>query len=265
MHTDVVTSLRAAYDGTAGRWSEGPGAVYGPLADRLAAALPEPVSGSLALDAGAGGGAVSAALLQRGARVLAVDLSVPMLLAGAEHRPPAVAGDIGRLPLRSGCVDLAAAAFVLSHVPSPAAALAELRRVTRRDGWVLASAFPAGPPHPAKTAVEEVAAAFGYRRPEWYERFKASYETRVGTARGLSEIGAAAGLSGIAVIETTVDLGELTGVQLAAWRLDMPHLRAFVSGLTPTGRRRLVARARAALGEGMALRLPVLLLRARSG
>lgn len=263
-NTEVVASLRAAYDGAGDQWGEGPSRIYGPLADELVAVLPGPLAGRVALDAGAGGGAVSRALQQEGSRVVALDQSLPMLLAGSAHRPPAVVGDIQRVPLRSDCVDISAAAFVLSHVPSPEIALSELRRVTRRGGWVVASAFTTGARHPAKAAVDEVATRFGFHVPAWYHQFKESYEARVGNAAGLSAIAEAAGLADVAISETTVDLGHLSPTQLTAWRLEMPQLRTFITGLTPPERQRLVANARAALGDGMSLLLPALFLRSRS-
>lgn len=141
-------------------------------------------------------------------------------------------------------------------------ALGELGRVTAAGGRVAVSAFAAGRTHPAKAAVDDVAVRFGYRTPDWYRDFKELFETRVGTAAGLSRAATAAGLVDIDVIETTAALGALSAQELAAWRLEMPHLRAFVTSLTATDRQRLTARAQAALGEGMPLELPILMVRA---
>src|SRR5205823_11003646 len=108
-------------DGAA--WATGPDQVYTALAAAAVALLPDPLSGRLALDMGAGTGAASRALRGRGARVVAIDRSESMLRAGLA---PAVIADAARLPLRSGVADLAVAAFLLSHVAEPAAVLAEL-------------------------------------------------------------------------------------------------------------------------------------------
>lgn len=88
-------------------------------------------------DVGCGNGRYLAALARRGHRgpVVGVDLSVGMLrTAGAG---PRLAGDAAALPLRTGSVDVALALHMLYHLPDPAAAVRELRRVTRPGGRVL--------------------------------------------------------------------------------------------------------------------------------
>jgi SAM-dependent methyltransferase len=134
---------------------------------------PEP-SDTIA-DVGCGNGAYLAELAGRDlpCRVLGVDLSPGMLVAarqrtaavaarraaagpasppgpGTSPRPdtaaapgtPAArvalaAGDATALPLRDGAADLTLAAHMLYHVPEPADALRELRRVTRPGGRVV--------------------------------------------------------------------------------------------------------------------------------
>jgi SAM-dependent methyltransferase len=88
------------------------------------------LTGRLVLDVGAGTGAVFHRLVAAGAHAIAVEASWPMLAHRASSRPPAVVGDITRLPMVDGAVDGAAAAFVLNHLADPAA-LVELRRVVR--------------------------------------------------------------------------------------------------------------------------------------
>lgn len=260
----ALAELREAYDRTAGRWAAGPSRVYDRLAEALVAAVPDALDGRLALDVGAGTGAATRALQARGARVLGLDLSIPMLLADAGNRPPAVAGDIRRLPVGADSVHLSVAAFVLSHVPDPQAACAELGRVTRRGGWVVASAFPAGARHPVKAAVDGVAARFGYRPPSWYHLFKDSLEARVGTAAGLRGSAQDAGLADVEVLRTGVELTELSVTELVAWRLDMPYLGGFVAGLGPHAHGCLIAAAEEALRRAAPPELPVLFLTARA-
>jgi len=88
-------------------------------------------------DVGCGNGRYLATLSARGHRglVVGVDLSVGMLRAAGTGA--LVAGDAAALPLRSGSVDVALAMHMLYHVPDPATAVRELRRVTRPDGRVL--------------------------------------------------------------------------------------------------------------------------------
>lgn len=126
-------------------------------------------------DIGCGNGMYLAELTGRGlpGRVLGVDLSLGMLaaarqrLAAAAVGPPAqgpasplrpgtpprseqpagpgtpaarvalAVGDATALPLRDGAADLTLAAHMLYHVPEPAGAVRELRRVTRPGGRVV--------------------------------------------------------------------------------------------------------------------------------
>jgi ubiquinone/menaquinone biosynthesis C-methylase UbiE len=123
---------------TAAAWATGPGRVYGALAATAVDLLPD-VRGALVLDAGTGTGAAADALRARGARVLPVDRSPAMLTYGDPLWP--VVGDVTGLPLRAASVDGAVAAFVLNHLPDPLAGLAELTRVARTGGPVLATTF----------------------------------------------------------------------------------------------------------------------------
>lgn len=102
--------------------------------------LPLTGSGTVA-DIGCGNGAYLAELARRGHRdeVLGVDMSTPMLAAAARRAPAArlLAGDATALPLRDQVSDLTLAMHMLYHVPEPAWAVRELRRVTRPNGQVV--------------------------------------------------------------------------------------------------------------------------------
>ena len=110
-------------------------------------------------DVGCGNGAYLAELTGRGLpyRVLGVDLSLGMLAAARQRLAaapgPALpadpvsgvsaasvalgAGDATALPLRDGAADLVLAAHMLYHVPEPARAVRELRRIARPGGRVV--------------------------------------------------------------------------------------------------------------------------------
>lgn len=92
-------------------------------------------------DAGCGNGAYLAELTRRGhaGPVLGIDLSAGMLHAARSRAPAAAlaAGDAAALPLRDDTSDLALAAHMLYYLPRPAAAVRELRRITRPGGQVL--------------------------------------------------------------------------------------------------------------------------------
>lgn len=92
-------------------------------------------------DIGCGNGAYLDELARRGhaGRTLGVDLSAGMLRSARVRVPGAalVAGDAAALPLAGGGCDVALAMHMLYHVPSPQAAVRELRRVTRHGGRIL--------------------------------------------------------------------------------------------------------------------------------
>jgi ubiquinone/menaquinone biosynthesis C-methylase UbiE len=110
--------------------------------------LAAPAPSGTVVDVGCGNGRYLAELARRGfsGRAIGVDLSLGMLEAAREHlnatagpAPPVtlVNADATALPLRDGAADLTLAAHMLYHVPDPAEALAELRRVTRKGGRVV--------------------------------------------------------------------------------------------------------------------------------
>jgi SAM-dependent methyltransferase len=184
-----------------------------------------------------------------------------MLRHDRPARPPAAAGDSCALPFRPGVFDGVVAAFVVNHLPDPARGLAEAGRVTRPGGCVLASVFSAGSVHPAKEQVEAVAARFGYRRPEWYDRMKREVEPLTENAAALATAARSGGLAEVQVLEREVDVGLDTAEDLVAWRLGMASMAPFVASLDAGRREELLEAALAAVGpEPQALRPLVLIL-----
>ena len=102
---------------------------------------PEP--GDWILDLGAGGCWCSDLLGQLNRRTVAVDISLDMLRAG-RSRPGgaairAVAGDLERLPFRSGAFNKAVCLSAIHHVPDIPLAISEIARVLTDDGVALFS------------------------------------------------------------------------------------------------------------------------------
>jgi demethylmenaquinone methyltransferase/2-methoxy-6-polyprenyl-1,4-benzoquinol methylase len=105
--------------------------------------------GERVLDLAAGTGTVSRSLAQAGADVVACDFSLGMLRVGAQRlRQPGergtvrfVAGDALALPFLAGAFDAVTISFGLRNVADPAAALAEMRRVTKPGGRLLICEF----------------------------------------------------------------------------------------------------------------------------
>ncbi len=108
--------------------------------------------------------------------VLGVDASVGMLLAAQQAAPSAQVAvcDAAALPLVDGAASVVIAANMLYHVPEPAAAVSEFRRVLRPGGRVLVVLNV--PPYELRQAVQEARRACGL--PEH------AFGERVGLAKG---------------------------------------------------------------------------------
>jgi SAM-dependent methyltransferase len=93
------------------------------------------------LDVGCGNGGYVAELARRwhGGHVIGADLSPGMLAAAHAAAPSArlIRADAAALPLADAVADVTLAPHMLYHLPDPAVAVAEFRRVTRAGGQVL--------------------------------------------------------------------------------------------------------------------------------
>ena len=105
----------------------------------------EAFRGQLVLDAGAGAGDQSSWLLGKGASVVSVDLSDAIDVVAAKLRMSphwaGVQGDVSALPLPGGVFDVVYCEGVLQHTRDSALAVAELGRVLRPGGTLLASHY----------------------------------------------------------------------------------------------------------------------------
>lgn len=120
---------------------------FAPLCARPAAALLDDAAvtaGTRVLDVGTGTGTVAARALDRGAVVTAVDADPGMAAAARESAPDAAVrvGALPALPFATGAFDAVVANFVLNHVGEPAAAVAELVRLTRPGGRIAVTIWP---------------------------------------------------------------------------------------------------------------------------
>ena len=156
-----------------------------------------------------------------------------------------MAGDVTALPFRAGVFDLAVAAFVVNHLARPEAGLAELRRVTRAGGSVLASVFTARRDG-SKAVVDEVAERFGFVRPDWYVEFQRHVEA-IGSTEAMEQALRAAGFDQFTVSEEPVDVGLDDAELVVRYRAGMPHLQEFLAGLDPDPARAFVDEATAAV------------------
>ena len=226
------------YAGLAEVWAADATLVYRPMARHLVARAPIPLAGAAALDAGAGSGVAGDSLREGGARVVSADREFDMASYGSG---PAVAADVTALPFRRGSFDVVVAAFVVNHLSDPVAGLAELRRVTRPGGAVLASTFSVDRAA-AKGAVDAVAATYGFVPPQWYAELQACAAAVGGVAEFESAL-AAAGFDDGTVTEQPIDVGLDEPSDVVRYRLAVPHLHRFVMTLADRDRAALVAEA----------------------
>jgi len=99
--------------------------------------------GERVLDLAAGTGTSSEPFALAGATVVPTDLSLGMLRVGKQRRPALsfVAADALQLPYADGVFDAVTISFGLRNVEDTAAALAEMRRVTRPGGRLVVCEF----------------------------------------------------------------------------------------------------------------------------
>jgi ubiquinone/menaquinone biosynthesis C-methylase UbiE len=243
MDCDMTDRDEDRYAAAATGWATGAARVYGPLATQLVAAAPHPLAGRRVLDAGAGTGLASTALTAVGASPVAVDRSPAMLAWDADHRPPAVAGALEALPLRDDAVDDTVAAFVLNHVDDPTAALAELARVTRPGGAVLATVAAATTRHRAvRDRIDAVVADAGFVPPPWYAHLTRAQAPLLGDVPAMTSAAERAGLVDAVVTEHDADVGVDRPEDLVDYRLGQAHVAAWLAGL-PEADRAAVRRA----------------------
>nr|WP_281371436.1 methyltransferase domain-containing protein [Petropleomorpha daqingensis] len=218
----------------------------------------------MVLDAGAGTGAATAPLVAAGARVVAVDRSAGMLGWRAADRPPSVVADVRALPLGDDAVAAAVAAFVLNHLPDPVRGLAELGRVTRRGGAVLASVFATDFRSALRDRVDAAAADAGWQVPDWYLAMKADTVPLVGDAPAMARAAREAGLDDVAAEQCTVDVGIERAEQLVDYRFGQAPFAAWLDALGVRRAGDVRSAAVAALPARVAYRPRVVVLVARA-
>jgi ubiquinone/menaquinone biosynthesis C-methylase UbiE len=226
------------YDSLAATWDAAAGPVYGPLARSLVRASPMELHGQFVLDLGSGTGALAQAAAAGGARVVAADSSFGMMARGTGRGWTAVGADALTVPFRASSFDAAMAGFVLNHL-SPAVALAELARVVRPEGAIVASTWSAGRPDPVKVAIDTVLASWGWDPPGWYKTMKAEVEPISGDPCRLRSAAEEAGLVEVRAEVVDEDLGLRDSRAAVAYRLAMPHIAPWLAQLTEPSRSEL--------------------------
>lgn len=218
--------------------------MYQPLAEFLVDFSPVPFGGQRVLDLGSGTGAGSRAALAAGARVVAADLALGMLLSGRADRPPSTVGDALALPFRRGAFDIVLAPFSLNHLDDPAAGVSEAGRV---GNSLVASTYAADDDHPAKAAVEQALSEVGWQRPAWYTTLKSAMAAwgTVDAATAAIERG---GMRPLRVERREIPFPDLGPADMVAWRMGLAHSAGFVEALDLEMQRSVFERALGLLG-----------------
>ena len=134
----VFDRIAGSYDETRGGMERG---------RRIAEVLAEVLPAGPLLEVGVGTGLVVAALTELGRSPVGVDLSLPMLARARARIPGRIAaGDALRLPVGTGTVAGVYLVHVLHLVGDVPTLLAEVARVLRPGGTMVATAFPGEPP-----------------------------------------------------------------------------------------------------------------------
>jgi ubiquinone/menaquinone biosynthesis C-methylase UbiE len=140
----ATPTIRGYYDDAAGWYDRGRGQRYHQLVDELALELIARHGRDRdVLEVGCGTGRLLAPIAGFARRAVGVDLSAGMLAHARARGLDVVHGSATALPIADASVDVACAFKVLAHVPDVRGALAELARVVRPGGWVLAEFYNA--------------------------------------------------------------------------------------------------------------------------
>jgi SAM-dependent methyltransferase len=134
--------------------------------------LTENLEGKSLLDAGAGTGYFSEQARNRKARVISVDLGVPLLRRVAARAGSLLAaGDITNLPFPADTFDFAVSSEVIEHTLDPRRAVAELGRVLKPGGTLVLTC-----PNRSWQWVVELASKIGARPFQGIEDFPSFQE-----------------------------------------------------------------------------------------
>jgi len=151
-HPFAVDELEGHYDKASDSWHTtisklGFETAYADLIDQVQPELAETAAKLKVLDAGIGTGAFAAAFAsrcQQDCDLTGVDVSSEMLRQAEKHIESSgtdasfIQGDINDLPFADGTFDIILVAHVIEHMASPEATLAELCRVLKPGGVLIA-------------------------------------------------------------------------------------------------------------------------------
>lgn len=147
---------RTYYDDFSDWYERERGHGYHQMLDDLEVSLVERYArGARVLEVGCGTGLILGRIAEFASHATGVDLSAGMLARARERGLSVVQGSATALPCSDASFDVVCSFKVLAHVPDIRAALAEMARVTRPGGYVLAEFYN---PHSLRYLVKRVKA-----------------------------------------------------------------------------------------------------------
>jgi 2-polyprenyl-6-hydroxyphenyl methylase / 3-demethylubiquinone-9 3-methyltransferase len=114
------------------------------LADSRASVIPDAAApGAVLLDVACGGGLLAPRVAGKGYRHVGIDISPRTLAQARRHGVTALRGDVSRLPIASGSVDVVVAGEIFEHVTDLPAVVGEVARVLRPGGLLVCDTLAA--------------------------------------------------------------------------------------------------------------------------
>lgn len=169
--------------------------------------------GMRVLDVCTGPGMLAAAAVERGARVVALDFSTNVIAIARQNVPGAEfrEGDAQALPFKENSFDAVVCGFGIIHVPNPALALVEIRRVLQPGAHAAVSVWQAPNPTNGFGLLYGAIKAHGNldvplpRGPDFFQFSDEEKLTRAMQEKGFKEIK-------IRTVEQTWELDDALGV-----------------------------------------------------
>jgi SAM-dependent methyltransferase len=240
-----VAGCRAAYDAHAAEYARVLDPTLTSMVERLAE-LADARRGVRLLDLATGTGAVARAAAARGASVVGIDVSAPMLAVARELSPEIDfrSADAHALPFPDEEFDVVVCGLAVSHFHEPLRALGEVLRVLRERGRLVASTWGSGGGTPSSGTVLEVLKRYGARD----KGYTLDEETWLYPERG-SEVLRRAGFPNVSVDTERFAGRFLDAEQALQWTLAWPCGSARLARLDVRERDAFLAEARRALAD----------------
>jgi SAM-dependent methyltransferase len=238
-----VAGCRAAYDEHAAEYARLLDPTLAGVVERLAE-LADARRGIRLLDLATGTGTVARAAAARGASVVGVDVSAPMLAVARELSPEIDfrRADAHALPFPDREFEVVVCGLAVSHFHQPPLALRETLRVLREGGRLVASTWGLGGGTPSSGTVVEVLKRYGAHD----KGYTLDEETWLYPERG-SEVLRLAGFANVSV-NTERFAGRFVDAERALqWTLAWPCGSARLARLDVHKRDAFLAEARQAL------------------